>query len=291
MARHARKKRKRIIIITSAFASLVAVSALGLASHGMYEHEGNGIAEVTRPSSESAASRGSTRDTIAERNVDWGGIEEVHITYSQSTDEKQAVSALRKAADDGRSSLDKSNGKVDDANTRTKLQQVVDDANNALQGMNDEKEIDIAAFDAKTRSISNAVDAVNASMDSWNLKQTANNRADAGSSSSNLGRTVPAGEMQQWFHDYLLANGYTEADFSAGVWIINHESGWNVHATNPSSGAYGLAQALPGSKMASAGSDWHDNYQTQLKWFIGYCTSRYGGIQNAYNFWVKNHWY
>lgn len=111
------------------------------------------------------------------------------------------------------------------------------------------------------------------------------------SSSASIGTTVPAGEMQQWAHDYLLTNGYTEADFSATVYIINHESGWRVNATNASSGAYGLPQALPGSKMASAGADWATNYQTQLKWFWGYCSSRYGSVQGAYNFWVANHWY
>lgn len=106
-----------------------------------------------------------------------------------------------------------------------------------------------------------------------------------------LGVTVPANEMQQWFHDYLLSNGYTEADFTAGSYIINRESSWNPRATNPSSGAYGLAQALPGSKMASHGADWQSNYQTQLKWFIDYCNGRYGSINGAYNFWVQNHWY
>ena len=119
---------------------------------------------------------------------------------------------------------------------------------------------------------------------------SASSGSSSGSSAS-IGTTVPAGEMQQWAHDYLLANGYTEADFSATVYIINHESGWRVNATNASSGAYGLPQALPGSKMASAGADWATNYQTQLKWFWGYCNSRYGSVQGAYNFWVANHWY
>lgn len=111
------------------------------------------------------------------------------------------------------------------------------------------------------------------------------------SSSSSIGTTVPVGDMQQWAHDYLLSNGGTEADFTATVYIISHESGWSVTATNPSSGAYGLAQALPGSKMSSHGSDWATNYQTQLRWFWDYCKSRYGSIQGAYNFWVANHWY
>ena len=91
---------------------------------------------------------------------------------------------------------------------------------------------------------------------------------------ASIGTTVPAGEMQQWAHDYLLSSGYSEADFTATVYIISHESGWNVSATNPSSGAYGLPQALPGSKMVSAGADWATNYQTQLKWFWGYCAQR-----------------
>ena len=77
-----------------------------------------------------------------------------------------------------------------------------------------------------------------------------------------LGDTVPSGEKQKWAHDWLLANGYTEADFTAANFIINHESGWQTNATNPSSGAYGLPQALPGNKMASAGADWRTNYQT-----------------------------
>lgn len=111
------------------------------------------------------------------------------------------------------------------------------------------------------------------------------------SSSSSIGTTVATSDMQQWAHDYLIGNGYTEEDFTATVYIINHESGWRVDATNASSGAYGLPQALPGSKMASAGSDWATNYQTQLKWFWSYCESRYGSITGAYTFWVSNGWY
>lgn len=115
--------------------------------------------------------------------------------------------------------------------------------------------------------------------------------ASASSAASSLGTTVPASEMQSWAHDYLISNGYTEADFTAAVYIINHESGWHVDATNASSGAYGLPQALPGSKMASAGADWATNYQTQFKWFVGYCNQRYGSLQGAYSYWLANHCY
>lgn len=54
------------------------------------------------------------------------------------------------------------------------------------------------------------------------------------------------------------------------------ESGWNPHADNPSSDAYGIPQALPGSKMASAGADWATNPMTQIRWGVGYIEDRYG---------------
>jgi hypothetical protein len=73
--------------------------------------------------------------------------------------------------------------------------------------------------------------------------------------------------------------------------IIERESGWNVHATNPSSGAYGLGQALPGSKMASAGSDWQNNPATQIKWVLSYMDSRYGSPCGAWSFWQSHNWY
>jgi hypothetical protein len=58
--------------------------------------------------------------------------------------------------------------------------------------------------------------------------------------------------------------------------LWTRESGWNVYAENPSSGAYGIPQSLPGSKMESAGSDWETNPATQIKWGLGYIQSVYG---------------
>jgi len=73
--------------------------------------------------------------------------------------------------------------------------------------------------------------------------------------------------------------------------IVEHESGWDVDATNPSSGAYGLVQALPGNKMAAAGADWKTNAKTQIKWGLDYMNSRYGSPVGAWNFWQANGWY
>ncbi|MBB4897222.1 aggregation-promoting factor C-terminal-like domain-containing protein [Streptomyces griseomycini] len=73
--------------------------------------------------------------------------------------------------------------------------------------------------------------------------------------------------------------------------IVDHESTWNYRAVNPSSGAYGLVQALPGSKMASAGADWQTNPATQIKWGLNYMNDRYGSPCGAWSFWQANHWY
>jgi len=73
--------------------------------------------------------------------------------------------------------------------------------------------------------------------------------------------------------------------------IVDHESTWNYRASNPSSGAYGLVQALPGSKMASAGSDWQTNPATQIKWGLNYMNDRYGSPCGAWDFWQANNWY
>ncbi|MFI9271465.1 transglycosylase SLT domain-containing protein [Kitasatospora sp. NPDC052896] len=73
--------------------------------------------------------------------------------------------------------------------------------------------------------------------------------------------------------------------------IVFHESSWNVTAVNASSGAYGLVQALPGSKMASAGADWRTNAATQIKWGLNYMNTRYGSPNAAWAFWQVHHWY
>ncbi|MDT0546997.1 MULTISPECIES: transglycosylase SLT domain-containing protein [Streptomyces] len=73
--------------------------------------------------------------------------------------------------------------------------------------------------------------------------------------------------------------------------IVNHESTWNYRAENPSSGAYGLVQALPGTKMASAGADWRTNPATQIKWGLGYMNDRYGSPCGAWSFWQANNYY
>nr|WP_269088605.1 CHAP domain-containing protein [Bifidobacterium aemilianum] len=84
---------------------------------------------------------------------------------------------------------------------------------------------------------------------------------------------------------------WNDGDYDDLIWIWNHESGWRWNAENPSSGAYGIPQSLPGSKMASAGPDWHENAGTQIKWGLNYIQSRYGSPSKAKAFWLSHNWY
>ncbi|HUZ26225.1 MAG TPA: lytic transglycosylase domain-containing protein [Streptosporangiaceae bacterium] len=73
--------------------------------------------------------------------------------------------------------------------------------------------------------------------------------------------------------------------------IWSRESGWRYNAENATSGAYGIPQALPGSKMATAGPDWQTSVSTQVKWGLGYIQGRYGTPCGAWSFWQGHGWY
>lgn len=98
---------------------------------------------------------------------------------------------------------------------------------------------------------------------------------------------IPQSEREE----LMTAVGIDPADWRYVRYIIEKESTWRPGAINPSSGAYGLCQSLPANKMASAGSDWRTNPVTQLKWCHDYAQRRYKGWYQAYNFWLRNHWW
>jgi hypothetical protein len=79
----------------------------------------------------------------------------------------------------------------------------------------------------------------------------------------------PSGNPQQIATAMLGSYGWSSSQFGCLVSLWNLESGWNVYAANPSSGAYGIPLALPGSKMASAGPYWQSNAATQIRWAWG----------------------
>lgn len=102
---------------------------------------------------------------------------------------------------------------------------------------------------------------------------------------------VPAGEAQQIAHEMVIARGWSEDDFKCLVDLWTRESNWNASAENPSSGAYGIPQSLPGSKMASAGADWRTNARTQITWGLGYIGDRYGTPCGAWSHSEQVGWY
>ena len=90
----------------------------------------------------------------------------------------------------------------------------------------------------------------------------------------------------------LLAEfGFSSDQFGCLDSLYMSESGWRVNADNPSSSAYGIPQALPGSKMSTAGADWATNPVTQIRWGLGYIQDRYGSPCSAWGFKQGNGWY
>ena len=84
------------------------------------------------------------------------------------------------------------------------------------------------------------------------------------------------GSAQAYAAGAVAARGWPSSEFDCLVALWSKESGWRVNAYNASSGAYGIPQALPGSKMATAGADWETNAATQIEWGLGYVSGRYG---------------
>jgi hypothetical protein len=101
---------------------------------------------------------------------------------------------------------------------------------------------------------------------------------------------TPAG-AKAFAKTYLKSIGWGDAQHKCLVTLWDHESGWKFNIANPYSGSYGIPQALPGNKMASAGADWRTNSQTQIKWGVSYIKSRYGTPCGAYNAWRIKGWY
>lgn len=89
----------------------------------------------------------------------------------------------------------------------------------------------------------------------------------------------------------VLDRGWNESEFACLDALWTRESNWRVNAANSRSGAYGIPQALPGSKMASAGADWQTNPATQIAWGLGYIANRYDTPCGAWAFFQARNWY
>jgi uncharacterized protein YabE (DUF348 family) len=118
----------------------------------------------------------------------------------------------------------------------------------------------------------------------------------AGASASTATGPVPTGTMatpaqaQEIAKQLLAARGWSSQFLPCLAPLWGHESGWRVNAAN-SSGAYGIPQALPGSKMATAGANWQTSARTQITWGLDYIAAHYGTPCGAWSFWQAHSWY
>lgn len=105
------------------------------------------------------------------------------------------------------------------------------------------------------------------------------------------GVIVDADGARAYAHGAVVGRGWSEDDYQCLVRLWNRESGWRADARNPSSGAYGIPQALPAEKMAAAGPDWRTNGRTQIDWGLSYIAQRYGTPCGAWGHSEDTGWY
>ena len=99
------------------------------------------------------------------------------------------------------------------------------------------------------------------------------------------------GEIQAYAHQLVREYGWSEADYQALVLLWYRESSWNPNAVNKKSGACGVPQSLPCSKMKSEGADYRTNYKTQVRWGCKYIKARYGTPSKAWQHSQRKGWY
>jgi hypothetical protein len=122
-------------------------------------------------------------------------------------------------------------------------------------------------------------------------QQAAQQQAAQQTTAQQPAASAPSGSPQQIAEQMLSQFGWSSSQFSClqPLWAL--ESGWNIYASNPSSGAYGIPQALPGSKMASAGPDWQSDAATQIRWGLTYIQGTYGSPCAAWSHEEADGWY
>jgi hypothetical protein len=102
---------------------------------------------------------------------------------------------------------------------------------------------------------------------------------------------VVPGSVRALGETLAAQHGWVGPQFSCLDYVWTHESHWRVSASNSGSGAYGIPQAQPGSKMATAGPDWKISAATQIAWGLAYIDRTYGSPCAAWAFWQDHHWY
>lgn len=171
------------------------------------------------------------------------------------------------------------------------LKQVaVVDQMRALQGERQHQQ-QVAAAKAAAHKAAAAKAAARKAAEQATARQAAAKAAQQAQSAQEAAVTAPSGSPQQIAERMLGQFGWSSGQFSCLQPLWEHESGWNVTAENPTSGAYGIPQALPGSQMSSAGADWRTDAATQIRWGLTYIQGRYGSPCGAWSHEQEANWY
>lgn len=139
----------------------------------------------------------------------------------------------------------------------------------------------------KTAPVNKVVLVGTGTASSQSQSSSSSNQNQSSSSSSSIGTTMPVGDAQNYAHQQMQSHGWDESQFTCLVQLWQRESGWRVTASNPS-GAYGIPQALPGSKM---GSGWQTDAKVQINWGLGYIAGRYSNPCGAWAHSNSTGWY
>jgi hypothetical protein len=155
-----------------------------------------------------------------------------------------------------------------------------------------------ATLYAQAAALNNTEASVEAAYYAGKAAEEAAQQHNGGSDGDNIdidtsGVVVDPAAAQAYARSQLASYGWGDDQFSCLVDLWNHESGWRANAYNESSGAYGIPQAWPGTKMATAGADWRTNAQTQINWGLNYISGSYGSPCAAWTFEMSHdpNWY
>ncbi|HEY3559922.1 MAG TPA: hypothetical protein VGL05_20775 [Kribbella sp.] len=153
----------------------------------------------------------------------------------------------------------------------------------------------VEAIEQQRVALQNASDqknkAKNAALRRYQALERANRSSSEERASRDAERKKYEGTPKEVAMNLLPDHGWSQSQFSCLEKLWNKESRWKVSADNPTSTAYGIPQALPGSRMAAYGSDWRTNPVVQIKWGLDYIEATYGSPCKAWNHSQNSGWY
>ena len=223
-------------------------------------------------------------DTAAERSV--SASYEAHAAFAEATAlrEQQALDSLGASADLTSSSVRSARG-ASDAIAQERAEEAA-----ARRAAEEKAAAETAAAEAAAAEQAAAEEAAAQAAAEREAEQAASRstpREEAPVSTA----PVVSGDSRSIARSMLGSYGWGEDQWGCLDSLWQRESGWNHLAMNPSSGAYGIPQSLPGSKMASVAGDWQTNPTTQITWGLGYISERYGSPCNAWGHSESVGWY